>query len=80
MHTIKRDDDMHDIESDGLIDKMRRLSSDKTVNLPPQARADLTVLAFALEQAIIAGSIPGTVSAWAKARQYYCACSGESLI
>lgn len=71
---------MHDIENDGLIEKMRLLSNDKAVNLPPQARSNLTVLAFALEQAIISASVPGIVGAWVRARQYYCACSGEALI
>jgi hypothetical protein len=72
-------DDMHDIENDGLIEKMRALSGSHIVNLPTEARSNLSTLAFALEQAIIAGNTQGTVSAWVRARQYYCACSGEAL-
>lgn len=75
-------DEMHDIENDGLVEKMRELANRPASEswISTEQRANLIILAFSLEQSIADGNVPRIVGDWAKARRYWCSLTGEALI
>lgn len=89
-HRVKWDPDVQsgcwrciedeDIETDGLIARMRKTAADTSRYATKEQRADLITLAFALELAIESKDPQRILAAWSRARRYWCAVTGVPLL
>jgi len=62
-------------ENKSLPERMRELASSR-----PEQSEELCRLAEALEKAVDQGDAKKILGAWARARRFWCQCTGESLI